>query len=233
MPLNDNALAITHDVRNLLGITDLTQDLRIERLINAVSDAFVEIAGRSFHRATWVEDVVGYGDEILALRNTPLVSITSIQSIAEDGTLGTAEAASSYRISSAGAGFVYRSTGWAANARRVRGILDDRLPGSEVPNWRVTYVGGYVTQWQTSSVYPGGAVAATVTLPQSIEREVIAECVTLFRSQTERRDIIEDRLGDSSVKYRSDVVAVNQQPRIDLSPTTQAVAMRYRNGADW
>jgi len=234
MPLNTNALTTTHEIREALGITDLNSDRIIERLINGVSSAFARVAGRVFQRdPAVVEDVAGLGTVLVMLKQTPIVSITSVQTIADDGTLGTAESATSYRILNADVGSIFRATGWTTNFREAYGILSYAVRGSEIPNFRITYVGGWVTRHQTSTVFPGGQVDPTATLPGEIEEAVIRDCVTNFRSIGRPLDVSEQRLGDETVKWRSDVAAVNQQSRIDLSPAAHAVALAYRNGAEY
>lgn len=233
MPLATYALTRVHEVREILGITDLSEDRTIERLINGVSYSFASVAGRAFeYNAAAVEDLRGNGGTRLLLRRTPIASITSIATIADDGTSNTAESSSSYRLDNSAAGSIFRRTGWMSSHNRAYGVMENPLYGGEENYWRVTYAGGYITPYQASSVYPGGSLG-TATLPGDIEDAVIDEVVTRFHQKGRNLWAAEERLGDEMIKWRSDVAAVNQQARIDLLPTTVAVANRYRPGHLW
>lgn len=233
MPLADYALTRVHEVREILGITDLSEDRTIERLINGVSYGFAAVAGRAFeYNSAAVEDLEGTGGTRLLLRRTPIASITSIATIADDGTSNTAEGSSTYRLDNASIGSIFRRNGWLSSHNLVYGVMSNPLYGGAEFYWRVTYAGGYITPYQASSVYPGGSLGAA-TLPGDIEEAVINEVVTQFHMKGRNLWAAEERLGDEMIKWRSDVAAVNQQARIDLLPTTVAVANRYRPGHLW
>lgn len=233
MPLANYALARTHEVREILGITDLSEDRTIERLINGVSYAFASVAGRPFeYNAAAVEDLEGTGGTRLLLIRTPVASITSIATIADDGTSNTAEGASTYRLDSSTVGSVFRRSGWLSSHNHVYGVMSNPLFGTGERYWRVTYAGGFITPYQASSVYPGGSLGAQ-TLPGEIEDAIIDEVVTRFHQKGRNLWASEERLGDEMIKWRSDVAAVNQQARIDLLPITVSVAKRWRPGHLW
>jgi len=79
--LASNALTIVDDVKELLGLasSDHSKDNLIIRKINQVSSQIENYCGRSFHRATYTEEVyTGTGTDQIILKNRPVESVTSL-----------------------------------------------------------------------------------------------------------------------------------------------------------
>jgi hypothetical protein len=166
--LASNALTTLATVKAELGIADAvtTHDARIERLINAASDAIERHCGRQLSRATVTDErVKGFGTQHLLLARTPIVSVTSVE--LDDSTVD----ADSYYIESAEAGMLFAPDGWEWTAPFSSGASPSKLVGLEESRYLVTYVGGYQTPAQ------GG----TRTLPYDLEHACILAVVGQFR----------------------------------------------------
>ena len=80
MALQDNALTTVATVKNIMGITDDTQDDYIERQINVMSSKIEAYCNRKFNKQTFTDQLYkGYGTAELQLQNYPIRSITSIE----------------------------------------------------------------------------------------------------------------------------------------------------------
>jgi hypothetical protein len=152
---------------------------RIEPLIAEVSDEIARSCGLPFGlaRQTYTETLAGYGDRYLVLSQRPIVSITSIT---DDETLIDSD---EYRIESPTSGMVYRSDGWWSSSSW--GYSNGE------PLFTVVYVAGYIL--------PGTGV--TETLPPAIRRTATELVVAAFSSSGRERGVVEQRMGDLTVKY--------------------------------
>lgn len=144
MALSASALCTLDDLKTELGLSGSSEDTRLERLIEAASDAISRYCARSFHyEAARVDDMKGYGSVLMHLPKTPVIEIASIV-FDPDGANETLDA-DEYRIDNAAQGRIYREGGWQWTAAMERAILLHPLPGTEASLYRVTYECGYVT----------------------------------------------------------------------------------------
>jgi hypothetical protein len=148
----------------------------IEDLINEASGSIARRVGRQLHRASVVEKLRPNGLPRLILRETPLVSITSI--VLDGETIG----ATTYAIEDADLGFVHLDEPPSCNDLLLYGsIAQDMVPGSGKRSLVVTYVAGYVAPGQASA----GPPAVVRDLPEEIEEACIicvAQAWRLFKS---------------------------------------------------
>jgi hypothetical protein len=184
MALASNALTTLATVKDELGISDTSQDDRLGRLINVVSDAIEHYCGRLFQKTSRIEPVAPSGTLRLVLTHAPLTSITSIVDT-DDSTVD----ATTYSIEDAAAGIVLGDSAWPA-ADLAIGIAQDPVPGTG-KKLTVTYVGGYVLP------NDGG----TRTLPYDLEDACVRAVVTRYRMRGRDGTVASEAMGDASVSY--------------------------------
>lgn len=226
MALAASALTTLATVRDELGIVPTTFDTILERMINAVSDAFAKEADRVFQSGVAItERVRGYGTERIIINRVPVTVLTSVELLDQDGTVSTTYDTDTFELESANSGIVYRAAGWPWTAQvRATGIRRPELPGTERRALRVTYDGGFVTPAQTG----------TRTLPFDIEEAVIRAVSNLFRSRGTAAGaggnaIASERLGDYAVSYEGAASGIwGGGGTVVLPPAVAAVARRYR-----
>lgn len=193
MALAANALTTLETLKTELGLLDKsTYDAVLERQINAASDAIERYVGRTLYRGTVTsERVKGYGDRILLLARTPIVSVTSIT------RGGSTVDASSYYVENAEVGSVYSSTGWVWTAAPLEGVaVQDQVPGTEEASYLVTYVGGYQTPAQ------GG----TRTLPYDLEEAALITAVNAFRNRGKYQSLQTETEAQEDATWRGDFI---------------------------
>ncbi len=189
MALGVHALTKFETVRDELGLSGTGDQTVIERLINAASEAIERFCQRHFERDTAiVEDLKGFGDERLVIRQPPLNTITSIET--RDYVTGTLAAIDSteFEVEDSEGGLIFRRAGWAHVARRRPDIAQDKLPGSEERYIRVTYDGGFDLP-KTGSPPAGGTA-----LPADLEQAAIDMAVALFRRRGQDAGVVSERL---------------------------------------
>lgn len=193
MALNDNALTELATVKAELGITDASQDAKIERLINAVSSAIDKHCRRVFARGTLSEKVAGKGTPTIMIARPPIVSIASLD---EDGEVYVE--GDDFEIRSDDAGIIRRiGGGWTWYTLATGGIKHDALAGYERKLITVDYDGGFTTPHQvTATIYPGPA-----TLPSDVEEAAIMSTVSAYYASGQDRRIASERVMDASVTY--------------------------------
>lgn len=201
MALSQAALTTLDAVKAALGITSLSQDSAIERVIESASAAAANYVGRPLHRVDGiVEAVRGYASNYLMVSRSPIVSVTSV---AYDGS--TVDP-TSYEIDSSDASVLYAPDGWVwtgvVGAGAV-GIMP--LPGTERRLYTVTYDGGYVTPNQVDlgsfdEVGPP-IVTKTRTLPYDLEEAVIKIATDMWQRLGRDDAVIGEALLSGSVNY--------------------------------
>ena len=158
------AIDTLENVAAALGITGspIPDADQISALLEPVTAAIEAYVGRSFTSASFTEDHQG-GDEILALREFPVTSITSIEDLFTGETL----ASTLYEVE-ARTGLLTklpRGSKWAT-ARRNQ-VLPLKSTSS-FQRWRVTYVAGAVPEavklafYEAISAKLGGAGGYTM-----------------------------------------------------------------------
>jgi len=182
------ALTTLANAKDELGITDSTQDDRIERYILQASAACEGYCDRSFRKTSQVETLQASGTRRLVLSRTPLASVASI---VVDGTTVDAD---EYSIEDAAAGIVYRERGWERRDAVVPwSISQDAIAGTAKRDVVATYTGGYVLPNDTSG---------TRDLPYDLEAACLLTVVSIFRGRGRDRAVSSKGTGDASIAYR-------------------------------
>lgn len=141
-----------------VAIVDGTDQVAVERLVNAVSDAVEGYCGRSFAYVAGDTSRQRVPDGTrLWLPRCPVASVTSI---AIDGAT---VAAADYELEDADTGTVYAEGGWGGASYEDPVPIGETLPGTGPRSLVATYSGGYVTPSQGAASPTGGATLSTRT----------------------------------------------------------------------
>jgi hypothetical protein len=178
MALADNALTTIATCEAELGLTASAQDALLTRYINGASDIIEQYIGRSLYNdGAAVEDVPGAKDAFLFVDRSPIVSITSIVWLGDNGTVD----ASTYSVWDADAGMIYRADGWEPT----------KISATAFQRYRVTFDGGYVTPEQ------GG----TRTLPFDIENVCVDLVNIMWRQKGADPTVKSESVLNTSISY--------------------------------
>lgn len=200
MALKALALTTVQTVAEDLGVASGSADALLERLIHESSQRVATALDRTLHyTASAVDDVEGYGRRLLLLPRTPLVSVTSIAYVEDDGTT-TPLAADAYAIEDAQAGHVRRVGGsvWSWTGRAA-GIRPRAVAGSAQRRWRVTYTAGWVTPQQAAD-----DPTLTRDLPYDLEALCIQGVVALYRARGSDPAVTRRQVLDASISYSAE-----------------------------
>ena len=189
MALPTSALTDLATVKDELGITDSSEDTRLERYIQVASDAIVKYCRREFSRVIGiVETHAGADFPRLYLDRLPLVTVTEVQI---DGAIIEA---GDFDIVDPTTGLLYREAGWPRRAFRAAGVVQQPVNGTDQENIQVTYDGGFITP-------EGDPAQGTRNLPLDIEQACIDTVVSIRANRGRDTDITAEKLGDASVSY--------------------------------
>lgn len=200
MSLTAHALTTYAEAKGEIGLDDDALQAKVERIINAVSEAMEDAAGsRHFeYGAALAHDVQGLGGARLIVPRAPVVSITKVELLNLDGTVSAVIDASSYTVDNAASGLLYRAAGWPISAHGHVGIRLDTLPGSQYKGIRITYGGGYITPQQVID-----DTNLTRTLPFDLEEACLVGVVSIFRRRSSDRSVKSKSMsGAASTTYR-------------------------------
>jgi len=168
MALIAGAMTTLADVKAMLGITDMDQDIRLENLINRTSAMIAHYCDRVFIRSTYTAEThTGTNRQALCLRQWPIVSVSSVTSG------GTALATTEYELKPQDMerGVLYKADGWNQNTTYATGLTSDTWASGR--DYSVTYIAGYYMPTQVG--YTGGADG-------SLPMELVSLCETMVAS---------------------------------------------------
>lgn len=134
-----NALTTLADAKTLAGITDASQDARLELLINATSAFIEQYCQRKFARTTYTnEEYAPSNRQLQILRNYPIVSVSTLT---VDDTLQVQ--GTDYIVSHeySKSGMLYRAYGWTGRTIDREYLTLD--PVAMKRTIKVTYIAGY------------------------------------------------------------------------------------------
>ena len=197
MALSSRALCTLVDLKGELGITNDTNDTRLERLIESATNAIERYCGRSngFHyEAARVDDLRGFSGPLMHLPKTPVVSIASIVWDPDDAN-DTIDS-SLYALDEATQGRVYREDGWHWTAAYQEYLVDTPLPGTEQRLYRVTYACGYVTAKQAQD-----DALLTRNLPHDLEDACLQLASLRYRWNPRDPNVTAEKIGSWSASY--------------------------------
>jgi hypothetical protein len=95
------------DLKAILGISDGASDARLGAIIQRGSDAVARFCNRVFARRAVVETLPGPGGQLLKLKCSPIVTLTSVSLDGETVDSDT------YVLTKPDAGIVFGEVGWA------------------------------------------------------------------------------------------------------------------------
>lgn len=150
----------------------------LESLIEQASAEFQRLLGRSlYYRTGIIERVPGYGTPALLVEEAnPVTEIAEVANVG--GTGETVIESTTYftKTDLQGRTSILQSSGcWQWTANFVPGVISSPVAGTERPDYRVEYAGGYVTPNQAAL-----DVLLTRSLPHDIERAVLDRVASLF-----------------------------------------------------
>lgn len=226
MALASLALTTFETVRVELDLDEECDRDKIERFINAVSQAISNVAGgRVFHyEVDVVEPKRGFGDFRLIMDRAPIVSIDSILLLNIDGTTSSTFASDTYEIDgNPENGIIFRPAGWIWTAGTTASIKSDPMAGSERRAIQVTYTPGYITPQQEDDG------VGTRNLPYDLEQAAIDSIVALWRGSSRDRSIASKSTEQVSTSWRNPNELIGTGPHL-LLPESRAVAESYYRG---
>lgn len=210
MALSAHALTTIETVKNFIGIpaSDITKDSLLEFLINAASERIEKYCSRHFEKATYIEYYRGHERQRLLLNQYTIISVTSVE------LNGGALASTEYEIEDAGAGILYRETGWPWKGYSI-GLVGE--PGVSTRNIKVVYVAGYVLPKDATAENPR-------TLPYDLEQACISLVAHLYGGK-EGAGKVSEQQGVVRTDYEKLVRGVGILP---LPPEVAALCESYR-----
>jgi hypothetical protein len=172
MALIAGAMTTLADVKALLGITDTTQDVRLENLINRTSAMIASWCDRVFTRSTYTaESYTGTNRQALVLRQWPIVSVSLIT----DNGVTLAAAEYETKSQDLARGEVYKAGGWNQNTTYATGLTSDVWASGR--DYAVTYIAGY---WMPGDVTTAPADPHYVVGdPASLPLELVSLCESM------------------------------------------------------
>jgi hypothetical protein len=123
VPPSTTKLIALADLKAILGITDGANDALLGNIIQRGSDAIARFYNRVFAQRTIVETLPGTGGQLLKLKFSPVVTLTSI------GLEGETVDPDTYTLTEPDAGIVFCETYWAYTGHKY--------------SYTATYVHGY------------------------------------------------------------------------------------------
>ena len=223
MALTNQALTTVSAVQGEINHSD---EQRIERLINTVSESMSVVAGGRvwYYSTAHVHDVKGWGDVRIFVPAPPISSITSVVLRDATGDPVNTYSSSNFAIESDGVmGSILHETGWPKTYLQAEGYSVFPSDPSVSPLIRVTYAGGWVTPWQVDPRNSANLLGSqTRTLPYDLEDACIREVVSRLRGLG--RDLtIESQTSDAAVtSFRNP-----RRGLAGLSEQATEVARRY------
>jgi gp6-like head-tail connector protein len=146
VPPGTTKLIALADLKAILGIIDTANDTLLGNIIQRGSDAIAPFCNRVFAQRTVIETLPGTGGQLLTLKFSPIVTLTSI---AYAGEVVDSDA---YTLTEPEAGIVFCETYWAYTGHNC--------------SYTATYAHGYNLP----------DLAGTNTLPHDIQQAALELC---------------------------------------------------------
>jgi hypothetical protein len=167
-PADDQLLATVQGAKDLLGITDASQDALLESILIGASSAVSSYCGRVFGSEVVTETTAGSDRYSLVLTRRPLISVSEVRR--DDDVVDTDD----YQIESDVAGILYNLSRWA------------KLTNYRPDYWAIDYTAGYVLPNHTG----------TQTLPGEIEQACLETIKTWFLGRCRDMTIRSEQVGE-------------------------------------
>lgn len=226
MALKNQALTTVTAVQSLMS--GQTDEEKVSRVINAVSEAMARVAGGRtwYYSTTHTETVASQSGQRIWVSAPPIAAITSIKLLGTDGSTLTTYDAAGYTFEGDGSlGSIVNDGGWPITTLGVAGYGNFPDRSAVTSRIEVVYTGGWTTPWQLSDKNAANLISTmgtTPTLPSDLEQACIDEVVSKLRGLGRDRGI--------ETQTTEGTVTTFARPRRgigDLSPTCYEVARRY------
>jgi uncharacterized phiE125 gp8 family phage protein len=185
MSVQDNSLITLDFFKTMMGITSSSNDTVYENLINAAADWLDEYLGRSLIYSSYSNEVYnGSGNNILNLKNWPIVSVTSIQYRSGFGSdaVWTSLQGNEYQID--------------YNEGQI--VVPGKFYRREI-NYRVTYTAGY-------SDDPTDQATGASAIPSSIKLALAELVQNMFTNRKINKNVKSEKLKNYAVTYAGKLV---------------------------
>jgi hypothetical protein len=166
MALTADAMTTLSDVKTMLGITDTSQDTRLEMLINSSSAMIAAYCDRVFTRTAYTsESYTGTNRQLLCLRQWPVVSV----SLVTDNGNTVSSADYELKAQDAAMGALYKADGWNQHTIYSTGLTVD--PWASGRDYAVTYIAGYYMPGDvtTAPADPHYVLGSSTSLPLDLQ----------------------------------------------------------------
>lgn len=199
MAVNPSSFLRAEDVQIRLGEEGDARLSAIELIINAVSEAMRSIIGRRLHFGTDIVDKLGCDDgRYLFTRTFPVASITSIELVDYMENTVRTYSTDEYVLEDSSAGII---RGYFSNTTPyVKDVAVKQSVGNALPNYLVTYTGGWVTPPQ---LFEDSSLAAQEQLPSELKEACMLAVVSRYQSRTRDVAISSSSSGANTVNYRT------------------------------
>jgi hypothetical protein len=172
VPPSTTKLIALADLKALLGITDSANDSLLGNIIQRGSDAIARFCNRVFAQRTIQETLPGPGGQLLKLKFSPIVTLTSI---ALDGEAVDPD---TYVLTEPEVGIVFRESYWAYTGHSY--------------DYAATYVHGYNLP----------DTAGTDTLPHDIQQAALELCKGMWLARQRDPSVTMESVPDAyTVQY--------------------------------
>jgi hypothetical protein len=216
MSLTDKvAFCTLADLKADLNITGSGEDQTLQRRILAASALIEAHCSRAFRRETRTEKVAGQGWPTVALRLSPILTLTSVE------IDGQAIDSNAYQVTDAERGLVFRRDGWEWTAGVAPLAAPAQVAGTEEPAFEFTYTGGYIL--------PNDTVQTPAPfLPEPVIEACLLLAANLHSNRGRDGAVVAEQVGDASVQYAVDSI---EERRAGVLPRNVVQLLKpYRRG---
>ena len=167
-PATDQLLATVQGAKDLLGLTEASQDALLTTIRAGASSAVSSYCGRVLGSEVVTETTAGSDRYSLVLTRRPLISVSEVRR--DDDVVDTDD----YQVESDVAGILYNLTRWS------------KLTNLRPDYWAIDYTAGYVLPNHTG----------TQTLPGEIEQACLETIKTWFLGRCRDMTIRSEQVGE-------------------------------------
>jgi hypothetical protein len=199
LALATNALTTLATVKGLLGITDMSQDDLITRLINSASQWIENYCSRKFAYGAQSERKAGYGSVYMFLDAPPLdtnqtITVSYLNLYGSVAQVFPSSPGVYWTVQDAQAAILYRPGGWLWTTTYLPGAVYEPLIGQERKSWLIEYSGGYRLPYMSP-------ISNVADLPADLEQACIDMVITKKAMLKHPGNIASEGLGSWSVSY--------------------------------
>lgn len=207
------------EVRTKLGLTPVElPDAEIEPILDSVSARLLRFSHvRDFRFQAYEEILKGGGGPELMVTRVPIVGVILVELVFFSPDFSTAtftDFTSETFVEDARAGFLFRRFGfqsrpWSTSALGlVLTELGDPIPGTEEPNWRITYEAGYTMPEQSGPSATGGLPDNQVGIPLEafpldLRAGACAQAVEDWLRRKRSGDVKKKRIRETDIEFFS------------------------------